>query len=327
VTLQDGRVVPAVTKLGILGNQVIDESEACEIRRVATEVLAGVSMASIIRDLNERGVVSTKGNQWSAFTLKQVLLNPRLAGFRVHRGEIMVDPKTQEFVRGLWDPILDVETYSALEDKLLEQSQEGRSEAHRQYLLSGILRCWECQGPLHGNARSEVHFYYACKSRGYSNGRVGCGKVSVSGVAVDELIVAALKARMPTDIGDLPDQGTWPREHEITAVQGKIKTLVREFPDAQGDLGPRILAELTALNEKAEDLRLERNKWVRARSAAQKRVAVGPETWDQLTLAERRAYASAELSAIYVRPATKRGNRLDPARLAPVWRDLEADAS
>jgi site-specific DNA recombinase len=335
VKLADGRELPAVAKPEIkTGNQVIYEPEAKEIRRAAADLLLGVAMDSVVKDLNERGVLTAKGNQWSAFTLKQMLLSPRLAGYRVYQGEILVDPKTSQFVRGQWDPILDDDTFTALEDKLLERSAEvlgeQRSEAHRQYLLSGILRCAECLGPLHGNARAkepEAGFDYVCKVRSQSGGKVGCGKVSVTGMPVDAVIVDALKARMRSDVEDLPDSRVWPREHEITAIKARVAECLDELGDAGGEMAGKVLAKLAQLQAQADELRLERNAWVVEQGVAVRRAQLGARTWEDLTLAEQRAYAKTELVSIFVRPATKQQNRLDYGRLVPVWRDLAPAAA
>lgn len=324
VTLADGRVLPRVTKPGAKGNQTVNSSEAVELRRIADDLLLGCSINSIVRDLNERNIRTSKGNPWTAATLKQLMLSPRLVGYRVHQGQILIDPTTQEFVKGQWDPILSEESWAALEDLLLgdpDAATERRSEAHRDYFLSGLVRCSECSGPLHGNARSEKHFYYACKARGGGvNGAGGCGKVSASGVAVDELISALLQARMrTTDVG-VPEDVEWEGAEALESIKAKIRGDLDAFSSAKGELAQRILAQVRELQEQADRLRLERNEWVREQGRQRRLQTVGPDVWHDLSVEDRRAYARAELEAIYVRRATRRGNRFDPGRLVPIWR-------
>src|SRR5690606_14670705 len=62
------------------GRPVIDEAEAAVVRDASTRVLAGVSLGSIIRELNEAGVTTTTGRPWSYATLRQMLTRPRNAG-------------------------------------------------------------------------------------------------------------------------------------------------------------------------------------------------------------------------------------------------------
>lgn len=324
VTLADGRVLPSVTRANSKGNQVVNAAEAAEIRRCADDLLLGCSINSVVRDLNERQIRTSRGNPWNAATLKQLLLSPRLAGYRVHQGEILIDPKTKDFVKGQWDPILSLEKWSALEDLLLGDEHlaaERRSEAHREYFLSGLLRCSECSGPLHGNARNEMHFYYACKARGGgANGKGGCGKISVSGVAVDELISDLLQARMRTTVAENPDDTDWTGTANLESVKSKIKTTLEAFSQAEGEVAQQLIAQVRDLQEEADRLRLERNTWVREQGRKRRHLSVGPELWAELSVADRRTYARAELEAIYVRRATTRGNRFDPGRLVPIWR-------
>lgn len=327
VTLADGRVLPKVTEPGRKGNQIVNEFEADVIRRAADDLLGGVALNTIVRDLNERQVKTSRGNAWSAATLKQMLLAPRLAGYRVHQGEILVDPKTTEFVRGQWDPLLDEGVWAALEELLLAEGRAGaerRSEAHREYFLSGLLRCSECQGPLHGNARSEKHFYYACKTRGGGpKGEGGCGKISASGVAADEVVSQLLKARMRAATVEVaPESAVWSRESELEALKADLSAKFTDYSELSGDASRMALAALQVAQERVEELRQERSDWLRNRLRAERQVKVGPDIWDDLPVRDRRQYARAELQAIYVLPSTRRGNRFDPNRLVPVWREL-----
>lgn len=327
VRLADGRVLPKVTEPGRKGNQAVNEFEANVIRRAAEDLLAGVALNTIVKDLNKRQVKTSRGNAWSAATLKQMLLAPRLAGYRVHQGEILVDPKTTEFVRGQWDPILDEGVWTSLEELLLAEGRTGaerRSEAHREYFLSGLLRCSECQGPLHGNARSEKHFYYACKARGGGpKGEGGCGKISASGVAVDDVISQLLKARMRAATVEVAtESAVWPREGELQARRAELRAKFTDYSELSGDAARMALAAVQAAQEDVDELLQERSDWLKNRLRAERQVEVGPDTWDGLPVRDRRQYARAELQAIYVLPSTRRGNRFDPSRLVPVWREL-----
>jgi len=93
------------------------------------------------------------------------------------------------------------------------------------------------------------------------------------------------------------------------------------FSGASGEAAEQTLAEVARLNDEAEKLRIERGEWLRARGGRRAQARLSRSSWDDLTLDERRAYVRAELEFIYVMPATKRGNRFDPERLVPVWRE------
>ena len=67
----------------------VREDEAAEIRRLAHAVICGQSLRSLALELNERGVPTVKGKRWASSHLRSMLLRPRLAGLRQHRGKIV----------------------------------------------------------------------------------------------------------------------------------------------------------------------------------------------------------------------------------------------
>jgi len=123
------------------------ESEAAEIRTAAAAVLAegddAVSLKAIARDLRDRGVPTVTGAKWTAETLRDVLMKPRLAGLSIHRGteiEITGDIKPQ----WMRDPILPVEQWRAVMARLTDPARTtGPGNAPR-WLLSGIALCGVC---------------------------------------------------------------------------------------------------------------------------------------------------------------------------------------
>ncbi|MGO9250171.1 MAG: recombinase family protein, partial [Mycobacterium sp.] len=64
------------------GGMVVIESEAAEIRRIASAVVRGESLRSLALDLNQRGVPTATGKRWGSSHLRSTLLAPRLAGIR-----------------------------------------------------------------------------------------------------------------------------------------------------------------------------------------------------------------------------------------------------
>jgi site-specific DNA recombinase len=90
--------------------RTINKEEAALIRQAARDVIAGVGIHTIVRQWNRAGVRTTKNNFWQHQVMRQMLLNPRLAGFRVYRGELFRDADGQP-VRGQYPAVLDVETW------------------------------------------------------------------------------------------------------------------------------------------------------------------------------------------------------------------------
>src|SRR5690606_37427943 len=79
-----------------------NEAEAEEIRRWARDLLSGVSMRQLLRDLKERSVPTqreadgriirrddkpTNHSGWQARSIRQILTSPRVSGHAEYRGE------------------------------------------------------------------------------------------------------------------------------------------------------------------------------------------------------------------------------------------------
>jgi site-specific DNA recombinase len=115
------------------GHEVtVVETEAAEIRKVAADLLGGKTLTAVAADLNARGVPTSLGGRWTIKTVKQVVLNPRVAGRVVYRGEDM----------GTQGPaILDADTYDRLSARLTDPRRKNAPSTAVKYLLSGIARC------------------------------------------------------------------------------------------------------------------------------------------------------------------------------------------
>jgi site-specific DNA recombinase len=166
----------------------IKPSEAKVLREVAERILGGQSTGSMVRWLNESGVPTVTGAQWSAVTLKGMLTNPRYVG-DLARGD-----NHEVIGKGAWRPILDRATFEALQQELAARAGTAVGRPHTASLLGGIIRCGRCLTPM--NARTSgggrhPHFGYDC-----SVNKGGCGRVSRRRRVVDEYVEAQLLAHV-----------------------------------------------------------------------------------------------------------------------------------
>ncbi|GIN05594.1 serine recombinase [Planomonospora venezuelensis] len=133
------------------------DDEADVVREATERVIAGDSLASIIRDLNERGVVSTRGNQWRYSNLRELVLRPRNAGLVVYRGEVV--GKSQ------WPAIVSESDLRAVERILSDPARRTTTGNARKHLLSGLAKCGECGSgmkPGAVKARGSHYMVYRC---------------------------------------------------------------------------------------------------------------------------------------------------------------------
>lgn len=141
--------------------------EALHVVEAADAVLAGDSLRSIARSLNERGVTTAKnkkgegGKPWAPQSLKKMLLRPRNVGDLVHRGEVVA--------RDAFPGILDRAAWENMKAILTAPArQTGGGQAVT--FLSSIAMCGVCGSPMFGvqsrDGRSgKVSPIYRCTSR------------------------------------------------------------------------------------------------------------------------------------------------------------------
>lgn len=285
-----------------------DEAEA--LRRAAADVIDGVTPTTIVRRMNAEGLRTPMDNDWDAKVLRSVLTNPRIAGWRVHQGKVALDAAGAP-VRGLWEPILDQGTFDAVRAALTRDDSRARTprKGARHYLLTGLLRCGRCNGTMYGNRNPWGHAY-RCDGE--------CNNTS-AGPGTDAVVAALVVGRLAEEGLDAPttapDTGTQVR---LDGIAGQIKELMDAYTGKQ-------LSAAVAFGA-VETLEKERSALVRQREQAAAtrlgpRIAhLTPDGWAALDTDRQRAIAEQLLSAVLLRPATRRGNRFDPTRVEPVWR-------
>ncbi|MEN3610312.1 recombinase family protein [Plantactinospora sp. ZYX-F-223] len=136
---------------------VTEYSNAGIVRDSFAKVARGVPLITVENELNGRGIPSPRGSTWRRAMIRKQVLNPVYIGKRVFRGEVIGD--------GIWPALVDEDTYWACV-RLLEDPSRTTTRAGRAvHLLSYIVRCGVCDGPIassHGNHRSREGRLYSC---------------------------------------------------------------------------------------------------------------------------------------------------------------------
>ncbi len=165
----------------------IREDEAEVIREFTRRFLSGEPQNALVRDLNERGVLTSQGKPWITRTLQQLLTRERNCGRIIHTdlgtgitsvvGHL---PGISIITEGEFDQVCA--TFAA------RRRPQPNSSA---YLCTGIAVCGrpDCGNPLHGRARKDlkpyddgsVHREYWCGP--YPR---GCGRIMVDQRGLDE---------------------------------------------------------------------------------------------------------------------------------------------
>ncbi|GAA4126889.1 recombinase family protein [Nocardioides fonticola] len=293
----------------------INPTEAQIVREVAARYIAGESLRSVATDLNARGIPTVRGSEWRTSTLRNVLVNPRYAGQRVHRGQI-VGP-------GIWEPILSMEDHRRILAVSAEKQRAGRRTPQR-YLLSGLLRCSRCGKPMYSSARVNRRRYVCIAGPDHG----GCGRMTISAEPVEEILAEAVLYRL-----DSPDL--------IAAMTGRDST------DAQTQA---VTAEYDAAQARMEELatmygagEITKTEWLTAKRPLQQRlehaalrlarltktsaltglVGNGDQlraSWAELNLSRQHAIVKAVLDHAIIKPGSPRAMVVELDRIEPVWR-------
>lgn len=296
-------------------------AEATHLRRMVKQYLGGMNFRQIAKDLNDRGVPSTKGNQWTSKTVGQLLKSPRIGGYR-----LATDGET--LVPGKWKGAVPTATFSQLREAL-EHSRRPKARANEPtHLLTGLARCGKCGARLYGVNWKQPHAggrafpRLGCVS---DVGRKNCGGVAVSEVAINRLVVRAMHGHILnrrfdrrskkvdyTVVRDKLEQDE--RSRERLAMAHFVERTIdhRSFVTASKALDEAIAqAKLTLSEAGAVDL-----PSVRAMS-----IGDVAKWWDSQPLSSQRALVRGVIDHIIVMPAAHRGgNRFDPSRIVIRWR-------
>jgi site-specific DNA recombinase len=277
------------------------------IRRAIGLVIDGLPLREVARQWNKAGVTTTRGKEWNHTAVRQVLRNPRLAGWRTHQGEIARGPGGEK-VRGVWEPIVEQGTFDALQAALDGRGHRRRRGAQK-YLLSGVARCGVCGARMHGYRVGEGRHAYSCGVEGQDH------TVTIAGRQTDDLLSALVERRLATaDLSAAPvEVAEWPGEARLREIPGLVADLMTAFRDGVIS-GSIVFPMVQTLQDEQAALERERP------TAAPRPSVATPEDFAALDPDRRRAVVAALVEAVVVSKADRRGSPWTPDRLQVVWR-------
>lgn len=191
--------------------------EADWVRRIFARFTAGQTIRSIVRELNEAGIRTHRGNLFEDRAVSYILQNPVYTGLLRWNPE---GPTCRDFrqpgiilSRGAHEALVD-ETVFQKAQEMLARGRTGRTFSHQEHMpghgwLTGLVRCAACGAAL--IAASPRY----CRCGGYARGRCSHAQ-HVPARLLEEAILSRLEAdagEAPTLVGmPLPEKGAR-REH------------------------------------------------------------------------------------------------------------------
>lgn len=278
------------------GRTVIPE-EAEIAREIAERIRSGTPILRMATDLEDRGIVGTKGKAWTTQGIKRYLLNPRIAGWSTLGGEIVAE--------GDWPPIIDRETWEEVRAML---SARTRPYVPRKALLTGLLFCGAC-GQRMITSKGPSGRNYRCPAR---PGMRGCGRVSVVALPVEEVVEEYAQGRLADPgvrarLAQLQQQSP-----EARAELADLELRITELEDTLDTPGVPVQTILRAV-ERAKDRQAELMRGIAQQSPVI--IPLGDIEWPN-DLAARRALVELVVESVQLMPADQSGPRqFNPERV------------
>jgi site-specific DNA recombinase len=211
------------------GRLVLHPYEAPVVGRIVAAFLQGKSFRAIAEALNADSVLSpgaakaaelrAKGREprgktdttWGMATVRAVLLNPALAGWGAHNGQVVLglngDPVC--FGESILTPddrgrvLAEAERRAALVRPSRSADRKPGGRGTTKYLLTGFAKCASCGYAMAGHKHSQERIgpYYRCTSaiQGYTCSGRGVMDVAKADEEVRQQITARLLAMEPAD--------------------------------------------------------------------------------------------------------------------------------
>jgi site-specific DNA recombinase len=289
--------------------------EAKVLREVTERVLAGEALRHICIELNQRSIRTAQGNLWATPRLRQLLLAPRIAG--------LIEHHTAGRVRGQWPAIISEEQRARLVALLTDPARRLNPGAPRRWLLSGILRCGECDNPLTGQGAVQGKRYRCAQYRCAPMEHRGCGKIAISVHLIEPHVIEAALSTLER-LRIAPDAATEDGHADIDALAADQLQLdelasmyalraitAKEWVRAKAEIDKRIANRNHVIAERTIDQRL--HNLLTATDIGVR------DAWPDLPLDQRRSILASLLDRVTVNRA-KATRVFDPGRLIPVWR-------
>jgi len=318
-------------KFGYGNGGVLIPEEAVVVREMADRFLAGQSLRSITKWLNEEsGVPSPRAGKgtlgvWHATTVKSILVSARISGQRAYepslkRGD---DPNGREILGpGNWEAIITPEETTRIRAML--GSPDRRVGASSVTLLSTIATCGKCgaglvSGRHSGHSSPGKRFYYRCMPVPAYPER---GGLTVSGPSLERLVSGAVIARLAvTELPSVsPDSAGVVGEsmNRIVAARARLEDLARDYGAgvlSRAEFHAARVAAQGAIHE--AELALGKVN----RTSALKGLPIGDEAalrhaWgEEWSIPQKRAILTSLIDTLVVNPDPNCGSRFRPERV------------
>ncbi len=242
------------------GYYILDEIKAPIVKEMFERIAQGETAISICRDLNERGIRSTKGNVFTKNSLQNILRNERYKGIYIFGHERIPDGIPR---------IIDDDLFDEVQEQL-GKKVVSRRPAIEDYILTGKLFCGYCKEAIIGTSGTSQtgrsYRYYMCK-----NAPDKCNKKNVKKEYIEKTVLKICFQSLTDNIIDEVVQKTIEQNErnqespelirlrsELKNTQNKIEKLVTEIEN--GTSSSTIANRLAKREDELESIKKQLQK-------------------------------------------------------------------
>lgn len=220
-----------------------DPETAPVVDRIFQECVADKGMIEICRGLNGDGLTTRKNKRWSKTSVATVLKNEVYLGTLIW-GEVSTNHNPNRLpvirVENAWTPIMDPETFKKAQLKLAERAPKITHPrvVHSEYILSGLVRCKNCDAALVGHAvKSGKFFYYMC-GNARKRGRGLCPTPLLPKERIENFMIDRIKRYILTDenLTELIKLTNEELAQQCQIESGRLEAINSELEDVEGRL-------------------------------------------------------------------------------------------
>lgn len=241
----------------------IDEKRAPTVRWIFEQYASGRAAASIVDELNARGVRSAAGGPFNKNSILRIVTNEKYIGTYTSRAHnVRVENAIPAIIdRELWEKVQRMVTYHRAGRCIHSKSAD--------YILSGKLYCGLCNSTMKGisgtSKQGTKHYYYTCTA--HTEHR--CAKRNISKTYLEDLIVSATAEYVldPVKLDQIVDrilslqQRSEPQSRpEVSMLEAELAENTRKQDNIlnaieDGTASARLTSRLQELESQAADLR------------------------------------------------------------------------
>ena len=241
------------------GHYQIVPDDADLVRSIFSRYNTGLSAARICRELNARGLVTSRGKPFAPEGLLRIISNERYTGVYIW-GDIRVQDGMPAIIdRSTW------EEAQRMKKKTARHVEQGSID----YLLTGKAFCGHCGAAMIGDSGTSKdgtrHYYYTCQAR---KARKGCDKKAVQKEYLESTVINFVLDNVlsPEQIERTADAVMALQEEELrhsplAAMEAERKEVLSQIDNinnaiAAGIWSTSTVTKLRELEASAETLRI-----------------------------------------------------------------------